>query len=100
MARTPRTRCALTVKLLTHLYENQDQAAIVGPYDNVRRITSAITSAVAAFNRSYMCRPYVVKISQRKVLVIDPVTAITEIMWEVRVVGAEKKVVKKKGQRR
>lgn len=85
MTKSNRTRCALTTKLLTYLYENRDQSAIVGPYSNERRITTA----VAAFNRSY--RPYIVTISQRKVLVVNPVTGTTDMMWEVRVTGAKKK---------
>lgn len=80
-----RTRCALTTGLLEYLYQHPSQSAIVGPY----AAATTISGRVANFNRFAKRRGYKVKAEQHKVIVFNPHTGASEVMWEIRVVGAE-----------
>lgn len=80
---TPAQKCGLTVGLLEYLFKNPLRAVVVGPYKG-----GNVAAVVAAFNRA-KGRGYAIRIFMRKVLMVDPVTATTEIMWEVRLAGAQ-----------
>ena len=79
-----RTRCALTTGLLEYLYQNPGQSAIVGPYTTATTISGRVTN----FNRHSKARGYHIKAEQHKVLALNPVTGESELMWEIKIVGA------------